>query len=311
VDGIGPSCLVVGAVCTDVISTGGRTRKAIGGTAFYFSAAFSALGGYAGCVCKVDEDWMIREMERSQVPLEGVRSGACAVYSLDYRREDRNLRLMRRSDRILPSDVPPEFWGLEAAHIGPVEAEIDPQIFSAARKRFELCTLDVQGLARSFGMDGRVGLKIHMDGELYAAVSSVDIVKFGEEEALSLLGAPEQWSARARNLIELGPRIVIVTLGERGSLLLTSEERHRVPAYRCRVVDPTGAGDCYMAGLVYRVLKGDEPVQAARFGSALASLVVERERPLTFPREDEVLERMESAGGEISNAQTGRRDRSA
>jgi len=302
----------VGAVCRDVITTGGRTRRSIGGTAFYFSAAFSALGGYPGCVCKVDEDWTIREMKRSQVPLEGVRSGACAVYSLEYRGGDRDLRLIRHSDRILPSDVPPEFWSLEAAHIGPVEAEIDPQIFSAARERFEFCTLDVQGLARSFGRNGRVGLKTNMDGELYAAVSSVDIVKFGEEEALSLLGTPEQWSARARDLIELGPRIVIVTLGERGSLLLTSEGRHRVPAYRCQVLDPTGAGDCYMAGLVYRVLKGDEPVQAAHFGSALASLVIERERPLTFPCEDEVLERMEFAGGgEISSGQVDRRDRSA
>jgi adenosine kinase len=69
---------------------------------------------------------------------------------------------------------------------------------------------------------------------------------------------------------------VVVTLGEKGSLILRSGERTQVPAVRAaRVVDPTGCGDAYRAGLLHGLLR-DLPLETAgRIGSLLGTLKVE------------------------------------
>jgi adenosine kinase len=78
---------------------------------------------------------------------------------------------------------------------------------------------------------------------------------------------------------------VIVTLGERGSLLRrngASEER--IPPARAeRVVDPTGAGDAYRAGLLFGMARGLALETAARIGSLLGALAVEHPGTQTMP----------------------------
>lgn len=68
---------------------------------------------------------------------------------------------------------------------------------------------------------------------------------------------------------------VIVTQGERGSLLRRGREVEEIPSVAAeRVVDPTGAGDAYRAGLLYGLVQGFPLERAARIGSLLGSLQV-------------------------------------
>ena len=71
-------------------------------------------------------------------------------------------------------------------------------------------------------------------------------------------------------------QLVIVTLGERGSLIKTRDEEARVPAATARaVVDPTGAGDAYTAGIVVG-LQRDYPLPLlGRFAGQAAVYAVE------------------------------------
>lgn len=60
-------------------------------------------------------------------------------------------------------------------------------------------------------------------------------------------------------LIELhrmGPRIVVVTMGEEGSIGLEGEKLVRQPPLQVNVVDTTGAGDVYLGGYCYGLLQG-------------------------------------------------------
>ena len=71
-------------------------------------------------------------------------------------------------------------------------------------------------------------------------------------------------------------RIIIVTLGDMGSRILTPDKEMAIPAAKARVVeDPTGAGDSYRGGLISGLVRSLPIAQAARMGSVCASFAVE------------------------------------
>ena len=57
-----------------------------------------------------------------------------------------------------------------------------------------------------------------------------------------------------KRILELGAGLVAVTMGVEGSLLTTEAARVVVPAVRSAVADTIGAGDAYMAALIYGLL---------------------------------------------------------
>jgi adenosine kinase len=79
------------------------------------------------------------------------------------------------------------------------------------------------------------------------------------------------------DLLELTPRL-ITTKGEQGSELQTPEDRMAVPVVPAKeVLDPTGAGDAYRAGLLKGLALGLDWLEAARMGAVLASFSVEQQ----------------------------------
>jgi adenosine kinase len=71
--------------------------------------------------------------------------------------------------------------------------------------------------------------------------------------------------------------LIITTLGEEGSLISSAESDSHVPALRVeQVVDPTGAGDAYRAGLLKGIIAGRDIQTAARVGSVAAAYAIEK-----------------------------------
>ena len=79
-----------------------------------------------------------------------------------------------------------------------------------------------------------------------------------------------------RKLRAKGVRAVVATLGARGAVVVTAEGGITVPAFKAKVVDTTGAGDCFVGALAARMMGGATPLEAARYASAAASCSVER-----------------------------------
>ena len=78
-----------------------------------------------------------------------------------------------------------------------------------------------------------------------------------------------------KDLLKLTPTL-ITTRGETGSYLSTAAGREDVPAvFASRVLDPTGAGDAYRAGLLKGLALGLSWSESARMGAVLASFCVE------------------------------------
>ncbi|HCU22848.1 MAG TPA: carbohydrate kinase family protein [Candidatus Atribacteria bacterium] len=70
----------------------------------------------------------------------------------------------------------------------------------------------------------------------------------------------------------LGPKVVILTQGERGCLGKAGNENFQVPGYQVDVVDTTGCGDVFHGAFVFGLLKNWDMVYTARFANAVAAL---------------------------------------
>jgi ribokinase len=120
-----------------------------------------------------------------------------------------------------------------------------------------------------------------------------DIFCPNETETQLLTGMPvttlEEAEAAARELLARGAGAVILTLGQRGSLVVTPDTAQHVPAQAVRAVDSTGAGDAYVGSLAY-FLGLDTPLLDAtqRAGAIATRSVLKPGTQTSFPSRDEV-----------------------
>jgi sugar/nucleoside kinase (ribokinase family) len=106
------------------------------------------------------------------------------------------------------------------------------------------------------------------------ALEYVDYLLPNDDQAMKLTDRDDPVEA-ARALLERGVGLVAVTCGAEGSLMVSDGQAVPVPAFEVEVVDTTGCGDAYSAGFLRGLALGREPVEAARLGSACASLVAQ------------------------------------
>src|SRR5262249_37688454 len=106
----------------------------------------------------------------------------------------------------------------------------------------------------------------------------IDVCVPNETEVEQLTGrmaaTPEDAEAAARLLQSRGPRAVLVTLGERGVLVLEGTKAEFLPALDVKVVDTTGAGDAFIGGLSVFLAEGLSLRAAAELANAVAALSV-------------------------------------
>jgi 6-phosphofructokinase 2 len=91
----------------------------------------------------------------------------------------------------------------------------------------------------------------------------------------------------ARTLIEQRfAEVVVLSLGERGALLVTASHEQRFAAIPVEVVSTVGAGDSMVAAIVLALAEGRELVDAVRFGIAAGAATLMNEGTGLACRED-------------------------
>jgi sugar/nucleoside kinase (ribokinase family) len=109
--------------------------------------------------------------------------------------------------------------------------------------------------------------------EFTQLVSQVDILFANEGEAAALTGEKD-FDASVKALAGKCP-IVCVTHGPQGSVIAANGQIHRIAAVPvAQVVDTTGAGDLYAAGVLYGITAGLGLPAAGRIGSIAAGEVI-------------------------------------
>ena len=118
--------------------------------------------------------------------------------------------------------------------------------------------------------------------ELPAAIYPMcDYITPNESEAEGLTGirVTDRASATAAGLklMEMGAGAALLTLGADGALLVTPNGAEHIPAFAAGdVAETTGAGDALNGGFAVGLAEGMAPLEAARFGCAVAGISVTR-----------------------------------
>ena len=103
---------------------------------------------------------------------------------------------------------------------------------------------------------------------------TVDIV-FANESELHALYQTADFDT-AINLLREEAQLAAITRSEKGSLVVTREETHAIPAFPVeRVVDTTGAGDLFAAGFLAGLAKGAPLDHCARLGALAAAEIIQ------------------------------------
>nr|MBX2825516.1 ribokinase [Gammaproteobacteria bacterium] len=100
----------------------------------------------------------------------------------------------------------------------------------------------------------------------------------------------DQAREAADALLKLGADNAVITLGEQGVLLHNRDVSEHIPAFNAGpVVETTGAGDAFNGGFATALARGENPLEAARFGCAVAAISVTRRGTApSMPSLDEV-----------------------
>ncbi|MEU1125922.1 ribokinase [Streptomyces sp. NPDC005899] len=183
------------------------------------------------------------------------------------------------------------------ARLTPADVRAAAPLLSAARVvsvQLEIPLDTVAETARGLAPGARLVLNPSPPAPLPAEVlAACDPLVVNEHEARFILGdgagaTPELW---ARELTELGPRSVVVTLGAAGALVADTRGGGsvHVPSPAVEAVDTTGAGDAFTAALAWRLGLGEELPDAAAFAVRVgAAAVTKKGAQASFPTAEEV-----------------------
>ena len=113
-----------------------------------------------------------------------------------------------------------------------------------------------------------------------ALYGMVDYIIPNEHEAKEITGiacdTKENVKRALENLLELGAKNVIITLGEKGSAYALDGDIYFQSAYPCTAVDTTSAGDSFIGALVVKLCEGVSLNKAIDFATKVSSITVSR-----------------------------------
>ncbi len=123
----------------------------------------------------------------------------------------------------------------------------------------------------------RAGVQVSVDAgvdipAIETYLPSIDIYITTGRQLLDMTGERE-WLSALRAVRAQGPRVVVATLGEEGSVGLAEDGTlASSPAFAVKVADTTGAGDVYHGAFLFALLEGQGMREALRFANAAAAL---------------------------------------
>lgn len=183
------------------------------------------------------------------------RQGTITVPSLHPRHEDGE-RLLEQVRGLLPGR---RWLVLGGSLPDGVAPDLYARMIEAAHEHGVRSLLDASGQTLLNGLPARPAIIKPNQVELGAALGRT-------------LRTPQEVVAAARQLCQdRGLEVVVVTLGEEGSICVTPEEAWRVPPVPVEVINTAGAGDAFGAGLIKGLLEGLPLPEALAWGTAAAS----------------------------------------
>lgn len=268
--------LVVGSVALDSVETPfGRREEILGGSATYFSMSASFFTPVR-VVAVVGEDFPdahLALLSSRGVDLSGIvrRTGRTFRWKGRYTHQLNEAQTLDTQLNVFEHfepDLPDAWRATPFVFLGNIDPTLQAKVLDQARSPV-LVAADTM----NFWIRGKLD-------DLKATLRRVDLLFVNDAEAREL--ASEHNVVRAvKQIMAMGPKVVVVKRGEYGALLFEGERVFSAPAFPLAdVYDPTGAGDSFAGGFMGYLSTCNAVTEAALrralvMGSVMASFAVE------------------------------------
>ena len=256
---------------------GHRFTTGYGGKGANQAVMAARLGGAVHFVGRVGDDLFGRDM-RENLRAEGIATGyvlsstgvssGVAVITISERAENMIIVIAGANGQVTADDVEAARPAVTGARVLVCQLEVPLEADLAAMRLAR-----VAGVTTIFNP---APAGIALPDEIYQLS---DICCPNETEAEQLTGiavrSQADAEAAARILLACGARNAIITLGERGSLLVNSASAQLVPAPQVKPVDTTGAGDAFVGSLAFFLAGGRPLVDAMHRANQIAAISVQ------------------------------------
>lgn len=212
----------------------------------------------------VDTATVIRT-DRALTGVYFVTHDAAGHHFLHYRKDS-------PSALYAPSDLPLEALArARMFYVSGISQGISPSAADAVFAAIDVCRRNGVQVAYDTNYRPRLWPPLRAAAVIHAAMAQADYAFPGTDDALVLTGLTDP-DAILDFYLRLGPKVVVLRMGEHGAYLATPERRVRIPGHRVNAVDATGAGDAFSGAFMARILAGDAPDAAASYANIAAAL---------------------------------------
>ena len=269
----------IGYITQDKIVTAKSTVYMPGGTSFYFAHAIKRLDpkGFLLVTALADADkTAVEDIREEGIEVKTLPTAHSVCFENIYG-ENQN----ERTQRVTAKADPFTIEGLRDVsariiHLGSLLADdfsLDVIKYLSGKG---LLSVDVQGFLRK--VDNEKVLPVDW-AEKREALKHIHILKANETEMEVLTGCSNPREA-ALLIADWGVKEVLLTLGDKGSLIYAKGQFYEIPAYYAlQIVDATGCGDTYMVGYLYMRNKGASYREAGCFAAAMCTIKLQMHGP--------------------------------
>jgi sugar/nucleoside kinase (ribokinase family) len=255
------SVAIVGSTVRDVVHLPGRAPvRSTGGSPVFAARALAALGVRPGIATRCDDPALAAPIAELASPFCLQIDATVMTSELRYREDgERDHALTSLGEAWSAADITgwaePAVRDATWVHAGTqVGGDLGPEVLAALAAGGRSVALDAQGPLR-MRQTGPLVLGGSLDAEL---LRHVQALKLSEHEALAAYGTIDADAIRAVCAV---PE-VLVTFGAVGAAISCAGGSAQVSSEAVTGIDPTGAGDAFLASYAYARAQGRTPLDS-------------------------------------------------
>lgn len=286
---------VLGPICKDRVIIDNQYSDQPGGVPYYTGSALESLGVDVTIFasCSNDDSYLLNLINAKKINHIPTTDTINFINKYaDHNLDQRHQKAVYQSDLVRNNAVlSNNFSKFDYVVLGTLlqenlSEEFMKVLYSNNTKTF----LTGQGLISTINNKAEVIKKIPEN--IQPILSSLDYLLADKQELLFLSNSDDLSSA-VEILQDQGVKNFLVTDGKQGSHLFINEEIFTILAYPpTKTVDPTGAGDSYLAGFIKAQELFSDTLQQGQFAAMTATMAIEEKGPFNKSTE-EVLKRLE------------------
>lgn len=269
------SFCLVGHLTKDilVLPNAKQPRKMVGGAVYYAAIALHTLGAKVEVVTKLakDDQDLLFDLKQLATQVHCYPSTETTTFLNEYTDPKLAYRIQTVPFLAEPFQIE-EIASISTkiVYIGTLtKDELSLACLMALRQNNKYIALDAQGLVRQIETtDNKI--KPYCSKNVQKMLEYVDFLKLSDSESIILTNERDPFLA-AKILSQSNE--VIITMGERGSLIYNQGHFFEIPAFPPdKMTDTTGCGDTYFAAYLYARMQGENIKKSGLFAAAAASV---------------------------------------